>query len=339
MLKVGIIGATGYTGEELIKILLRHPEVKITYLAAKVEKKSKISQVLPHFKGQLDLDCDNLDKDKAMQMCDLVFLALPHTVSMTIAPDFLKDGEKVIDLSADYRLDERTYEQWYKTKHTDAKGLKAAVYGLPELYREDVKKAKLIANPGCYPTAAILSLAPIVATLSKEIETIIIDAKSGVTGAGRKAALDFFFCEINENLKAYKLNSHQHMPEITQELYKLAKVKMTINFVPHLIPLNRGILETIYVKFSKPAEETKLQDIYKKFYKQEPFVRIKAPGSFPQIKDVAYTNYCDIGIKVVEKEKLAIIVAAIDNLLKGAAGQAVQNMNIMCGFKESTGLL
>lgn len=339
MLKAGVIGATGYTGEELIKILLRNPEVKITYLAAKVEKKSSLAEIFPYFKGQIDLDCDNLDIKKAISLCDLVFLALPHTVSMAFAPAFLRAGKKVVDLSADYRLSVGIYEHWYKTKHSDPAGLKSAVYGLPELYREDIKKAKLIANPGCYPTAAILSLAPIAATMSKEIESIIIDAKSGVTGAGRKASMDFFFSEINESLRAYKINSHQHMPEIEQELSKLAGAKIGVNFVPHLIPINRGILETIYVKFKNSVGEHKLHDVYRKFYKNEPFVRLRVPGSFPQIRDVAYTNYCDIGIKAEEKEKLAIIVVAIDNLLKGAAGQAVQNLNILCGFKEGTGLL
>ncbi|MDP3143702.1 MAG: N-acetyl-gamma-glutamyl-phosphate reductase, partial [Candidatus Omnitrophota bacterium] len=295
MLSVGVIGATGYTGEEILKILSRIPEVKIVYLAAKVDKKSNINEIFPYFKGKLSLECDNLDVKKAVLLCDLVFLALPHTISMEVAPAFLFAGKKVIDLSADYRLDIKVYKEWYKTEQKDNKNLKSAVYGLPELYREDIKKAKLIANPGCYPTAAILSLAPIVATLTKDIESIIIDAKSGVTGAGRKASLDFFFSEINENLKAYKVNSHQHMPEIAQELSKLAGEEIKVTFVPHLIPINRGILETTYVKFNKKITAEKILDIYKKFYKSEPFVRVRTDGNFPQIKDVANTNFCDIG--------------------------------------------
>jgi len=339
MLKVGVIGATGYTGEEILKILLKIPEARITYISAKVEKKCNIDEIFPYFKGKLSLECDNLDVKKAVEFCDLVFLALPHTVSMEIAPILLKAGKKVIDLSADYRLDAQVYKEWYKTLQKDAQNLKSAVYGLPELYREDIKKAKLIANPGCYPTAAILSLAPVVTTLSKEIESVIIDAKSGVTGAGRKASLDFFFSEINENLKAYKVNTHQHMPEIEQELSSLAGKQIAVTFVPHLIPINRGILETVYIKFNKPITSAKIMDIYKKFYKKEPFVRLRTDGSFPQIRDVVNTNFCDIGLKIEEKQGLLILVAAIDNLLKGAAGQAVQNMNLMCGFMETAGLL
>ena len=340
MLKVGVIGATGYTGEEILKILLKIPEVKITYIAAKVDKKSNIAEIFPYFKGILNLECDNLDVKKAVDLCDLFFLALPHTVSMEVAATFLQAGKKVIDLSADYRLEDiQVYKKWYKTEHKDSKNLKAAVYGLPELYRQDIQKAKLVANPGCYPTAAILSLAPAVATLSKEIESIIIDAKSGVTGAGRKASLDFFFSEINENLKAYKVNVHQHMPEIEQQLSKLAAKKVSITFVPHLIPINRGILETTYVQFNKEVGAAKITDIYKKFYQKEKFVRVRTDGTFPQIKDVVATNFCDIGLKVEENHKLLIMVVCIDNLMKGAAGQAVQNMNIMCGFKETAGLL
>jgi len=339
MLKVGVIGATGYTGEEILKILLKIPEVKIAYIAAKVDKKANINEIFPYFKGKLSLECDNLDEKKAVELCDLVFLALPHTVSMEIAPAFINAGKKVIDLSADYRLDAQIYKDWYKAEQKDSKNLKSAVYGLPELYREDIKKAKLIANPGCYPTAAILSLAPAVTAFSKDIESIIIDAKSGVTGAGRKASLDFFFSEINENLKAYKVNCHQHMPEVEQGLSKLAGKKVNITFVPHLIPMNRGILETTYVKLNKVIPAAKVLDIYQKFYRNEPFVRLRTDGTFPQVKDVVNTNFCDIGLKVEEENKLLILVTCIDNLLKGAAGQAVQNMNIMCGFKEAAGLL
>jgi N-acetyl-gamma-glutamyl-phosphate reductase len=339
MLKVGIIGATGYTGETLIDILLSHPEVKITYLSAKIEKAERIDNIFPHFAGKIGLLCDNYDLEKAVKLCDILFLAVPHTVSLELTPDLLKANKKVIDLSADYRLkDTDEYKSWYKVAHKDKKNLEIAVYGLPELYREKIKKAKLIANPGCYPTAAILALAPALTSEIIDLKSIIIDAKSGVTGAGRKASMDFFFSEVNENLKAYKINTHQHMPEIEQEISNLAQKKIKIMFVPHLIPMDRGILETIYVKLNCHKSEKDILKIYQKFYKTEPFVRVYDEGKFPQTKDVLGTNCCDIAIKVCQDKKMLIIVAAIDNLMKGAASQAVQNMNIVCGFKEDAGL-
>ncbi|MFH1640745.1 MAG: N-acetyl-gamma-glutamyl-phosphate reductase, partial [Candidatus Omnitrophota bacterium] len=235
--------------------------------------------------------------------------------------------------------DTKVYELFYKTKQKDNDNLKVSVYGLPELYREKIKKASLVANPGCYPTAAVLALAPAVAMDIVDISSIIIDAKSGVTGAGRKIDAGFLFSEVNDDFKAYKVGMHQHAPEIDQELSKLAQKKITITFVPHLLPLNRGILETIYAKKLK-SEKLKvknLTELYKKFYKKEPFVRVKEEGAFPRIKDVVGTNFCDIGIKDCGNN--VIIISAIDNLLKGASGQAVQNMNIMYGFPESAGLV
>jgi N-acetyl-gamma-glutamyl-phosphate reductase len=239
----------------------------------------------------------------------------------------------------------KTYEQFYQTKHKDKINLGEAVYGLPEIYRLKIRKAKFIANPGCYPTAAILALAPLLAMDLADINSIVIDAKSGVTGAGRKTTEAFLFCEINEDFRAYKVNEHQHMPEINQELSKLAGRKINTVFVPHLLPLNRGILETIYLKKTKnskrktPALSARqsLINLYKRFYKKERFVRILEVGHFPQIKQVANTNFCDIGIR--EDQETVIIISAIDNLLKGASGQAVQNMNIMFGFPEYTALL
>lgn len=340
MINVGIVGATGYAGEELISVLLGHPGVRITSLSAKIDKAAPIADLFPKFKGRLDLICREPDLNEVIAKCEAVFLALPHTVSMLMAPRLLKAGKKVIDLSADYRLsDIKVYKQFYKTEHKDKKLLSMAVYGLPEIYRLKIKKAQLIANPGCYPTAGILALAPSVAAGLIETDSIIIDAKSGVTGAGRKASFDFFFSEINEDFRAYKVNSHQHMPEINQELSKLSGKKVSVTFVPHLLPINRGILATIYVR--KRHKDTKTQrhkamDLYKRFYKNEPFVRIKEEGDFPKLKDVVNTNYCDIGIQ--EEQGQVIIVAAIDNLLKGASGQAVQNFNIMYGFPEHTGL-
>lgn len=340
MINVGIVGATGYAGEELIDILLRHPFVRITSISAKIDEPKAISEIFPRFRGRIDMVCNPPDIEDITKRCDLVFLALPHTVPMEIAPQLLKAGKRVIDLSADYRIkDVKVYEKYYGTKHKDQPNIAKAVYGLPEIYKAKIKDAALIANPGCYPTVNILALAPLLALGLVEHDSIIIDAKSGVTGAGRKIAEGFLFSEINEDFKAYKVNAHQHAPEIDQELSKLYGKKLNVTFVPHLLPLNRGILSTIYAKKSNKADTKgkKLPDLYKKFYKSEPFVRIKQGGDFPRLKDVAGTNFCDISFK--EEDEQVILVAAIDNLLKGASGQAVQNMNIIYKFPETTALL
>lgn len=343
MIDVGIIGATGYTGEELINILLKHPEARITYLAAKIDKLQNISEIFKKFRNRTNLICEKPDYTKVIHKCDLLFTALPHTVSMKIISKLSKSKLRIIDLSADYRLkDTKVYEQFYKAKHKDKVGLREAVYGLPEIYRQKIKNAKLIANPGCYPTAATLAILPSLVSGHIDPDFIFIDAKSGTTGAGRKASLDFFFAEVNENFMAYKINTHQHMPEISQTLSKFTnKGKVNVSFVPHLLPINRGILETIYLRktSSSKLQASSLIKLYKKFYKREPFVRILEEGKFPQLKDVVNTNYCDIGIRVDSKKNVIIIVAAIDNLLKGAAGQAVQNMNIMYKFPENMGLV
>ena len=341
MINAGIVGVTGYAGEELIDILLGHPYARIKNISAKIDKPQKIEDIFPKFKGRIDLVCDIPDVKEISSSCDVVFLALPHTVSMGIAPKLLQAGKKVIDLSADYRLrDTKIYEKFYNARHTDKTHIQDAVYGLPELNRLKIKSAALIANPGCYPTVSILALAPLVALGLVDPDSIVIDAKSGVTGAGRKVSEGLLFSEINEDFKAYKVNSHPHAPEIDQELSGLAGKKLKVIFVPHLLPLSRGILATIYAQKSHKVTKSqshKLTDLYKKFYKKEPFVRIKEEGNYPRLKDVAGTNFCDIAIK--EEAGKVIIVAAIDNLLKGASGQAVQNMNIMYNFPEQAGLV
>jgi N-acetyl-gamma-glutamyl-phosphate reductase len=339
MFKIGIIGATGYTGKELIEILCGHPIVKIAYLSAKIGEEQNISKIFPSLLGKIDLSCGELKINEAIKLIDIVFLAVPHTVSMEIVPKFLKADKKVIDLSADFRLkNAKIYQRWYGTKHKTPQLLTQAIYGLPELYREKIKRAQLVANPGCYPTAVILGLAPLLEGDYVNYDHIIIDAKSGLTGAGRKPLLNLNFSEVNENIKAYKINEHQHMCEIEQELARLVKKKISIIFVPHIVPLNRGILTTMYVKFRKQMTAVKLVNLYKDFYRNEPFIRILEHGNTPQIKDVYKTNYCNIGVKIDEKSKTAVIVSVIDNLGKGAAHQAVQNMNIMCGFVETLGL-
>lgn len=353
-INVGIIGATGYTGEELISLLLRHPQVRITYLSAKIDKPTAISEIFPKFKNRIDLVCEPPNINLAISICDLLFLALPHTISMKIVPKFLKAKRRVVDLSADYRLKNlRIYEEFYKKKHSDAQNLKEAIYGLPEIYRAKIKKARLVANPGCYPTAAILGLAPLIACEINQPEAIIIDAKTGTTGAGRRALLAYSFSELNQDAYAYKINAHQHIPEINQELSKIATRLAKITFVPHLFSINRGILETIYVKQnlssqgrsakgkkrSLAKDTEKLTKLYKNFYKKEPFIRVKEEDEFVRLKDVANTNFCDIAVKSFPEDNLIIIISAIDNLGKGAAGQAVQNMNIMYGFFEEMGLI
>lgn len=338
MIKAAVIGATGYAGEELIKILINHPEVEISNLVAKIERSTPIVEIFPHLENKLDLECNSqIDVEEISKTSDIVFLALPHRVSMEIAPSFLSAGCKVIDFSADYRLkDLNEYQKWYGVSHKSKEFIKDSVYGLCELNRENIKKAKLIANPGCYPTGSILTCAPF---LKEDIieSDIIIDAKSGTSGAGRTPLVGLLFSEVNENFKAYKVCDHQHSPEITQELQKQTKSNVHISFVPHLVPMNRGILSTIYMNLKKNVSVFEAVDILKKFYQDEPFIRLKQADEFPQIKDVRNSNFCDIGIKIDQKRLIAI--SAIDNLVKGAAGQAVQNFNIMFDLDETMGLL
>ena len=342
-IKVGIIGATGHTGEVLIELLLNHPQVKITHLynSGKSSPSAQVvSDVFPKFKNRLDLICKKPDWVEIKKDCDLVFLALPHTVSMKFAPKLLALGKKVIDLSADYRIkNPLIYKKFYQAVHQDQANLKKAIYGLPELNRAEIKTATLLSNPGCYPTCAILALAPLLASNLVDVQSIIIDAKSGVSGAGKRLENDYLFSEIQGDFRAYKVNVHQHAPEINQILSKLSGKKVQIVFVPHLLPIERGILATIYLKktsFGKRKVKS-LVDLYKKFYQNEPFIRIKPEGVFPRIKDVAKTNFCDIGVK--DFGDCIIVIGVIDNLLKGASAQAVQNMNLMYRLPETTGLL
>ena len=337
MIKAGVVGATGYTGEELIEVLLRNPEVEITSLSRRMDNEAKFSDLYPRFAKKISLICRKLDVNDVAEKSDIVFLALPHTSSMQVAPEFLKKGKRIIDLSADYRLPADTYEKWYGTPHTDKENLGAAVYGLPELNRELIKKALLVSNPGCYPTSVILALLPIVKLLADNGLEVISDSKSGTTGAGRKAMMPLSFSEVDENFKCYKPNEHQHMPEMEHVLSTAATSAIKVNFVPHLLPLRRGILSTIYVRHEGLPSETEIHDKYVKAYSNEPFVRVRPLGQMPEIQDVAGSNFCDVGIKVAGG--MLVIVSVIDNLLKGASGQAVQNMNLMFGLDEKLGLI
>jgi len=335
VIKADIVGATGYAGQELVELLLNHANVRINNLYSTTDEPRKLSAMFPRFTGRTGLTVQKIDRRKiASGEAAVVFLALPHTCSMDLVPALLKAGKRVVDLGADYRLrNVPVYEKAYGVSHKDRANLRQAVYGLPEIYRNKIRKSVLVANPGCYPTACLLGLAPLVSL--QEFESVIIDAKSGTSGAGKKAVQEMLFTEVDEDFKAYKVNSHQHMPEIEQELSKLAGRKTPVTFVPHLLPLKRGILETIYV--NAPVSPAKVRELYQRFYKNEPFVRVREDGIFPSIKDVAGTNFCDIGLKADGES--VIIISAIDNLLKGASGQAVQNMNIMFGFPETMGLL
>ncbi len=338
MIKAAIFGASGYTGQELTRILLGHPEVKLVAVTSRRFAGQTVAEVFPALQGFTSLKYQNATPQKICSLCDVVFLALPHGVSMEIAPEFVRAGKKVIDLSADYRLrDLKTYETWYQ-KHSSSKFIKDAVYGIPELYRQKIRKAKFIANPGCYPTSIILGLAPALKEKILDVSTIIADSASGVSGAGREPLTGSLFCEVDGGFKAYKVGKHRHLPEIEQELNALAGKKFAVSFTPHLLPVKRGILSTIYAKLKKDIALAELHALYSSFYAAEKFVRICPPGVYPNISSVCGSNFCDIGLAVDPRTKRVIITAAIDNLMKGAAGQAVQNMNIMCGFKEDSGL-
>ncbi|MDB4679475.1 N-acetyl-gamma-glutamyl-phosphate reductase [Planctomycetaceae bacterium] len=336
MLKVGILGATGYTAYELIRILLRNPKVEIVAATTRQEGNPPIHEIHPSLHGRLDLNCENLSAEEVGQRCDYVFCALPHVASMTAVPDLLAGGARVIDLSADYRLtDPAVYEKWYGHVHTDPTRLGDTVYGLPELYRDKIPGNDLVANPGCYTSTSILALTPLVKHNLIESTGIIIDAKSGVSGAGRSPKLGTLFAECNESLSAYGVGTHRHQPEIEQILSDVSDSDVAVTFTPHLIPMDRGILCTIYPQLKESTTQDKLLELYRDFYADSPFVRIV--DHLPRTKDVTQTNYIDITVRF-NRDQL-IVLAALDNLIKGAAGVAVQNFNLLAGFDETTALI
>ena len=338
MLKVGIYGASGYTGQELLRLLIGHPDTDVVTITSRKFKNVAVSEVYPAFAGITNLRFADSSPENLVSSCEVVFLALPHGEAMKVAPEFVAAGMKVIDLSADFRLrDVSIYETWY-AKHAAPDLVKKAVYGLPELYRDDLKNAQFVANPGCYPTGIILGVAPLLKNGCINTSSIIADSKSGASGSGRELQLGSLFCEVNEGFRAYKIASHRHTPEIEQELGRIANTAIKISFTPHLVPANRGILSTIYADLHSDMSESEIFDIYEKFYGDEKFVRICKPGTLPNISSVRGSNNCDIGIVADGRTGRVIIVSAIDNLVKGAAGQAVQNMNLMCGLPEDAGL-
>ena len=339
MLKAAIVGASGYTGVELLRILHAHPEVAVTCVTSEQSAGRPISEVFPSLRGRCDIVLENLEPVGIAERVDIVFTALPHKAAMEVVPTFLKMGKNIVDLSADYRLrDAEVYGQWYE-RHLNPELLQEAVYGIPELRRAQISEASLIANPGCYPTSVILGLAPLLKGRVVDPKSIIVDAKSGVSGAGRGAKVDGLYCEVNEGFRAYGVGgTHRHIPEIEQELALLAGNPLAISFTPHLVPMDRGILSTIYTNPLGKVSAADLITLYEAFYDGEPFVRVLPEGTFPSTGQVRGSNFCDIGIAVDERTGRVIVVSAIDNLVKGASGQAVQNMNLMCGLPETLGL-
>jgi N-acetyl-gamma-glutamyl-phosphate reductase len=336
--KVAIIGATGYTGVELLRLLLAHPEAEITALTSQKYIGLPIEEVFPSLKGRLPLVCEELNVERISQKAEVVFTALPHKRAMEVVPLFYERGKRIIDLSADFRFRKaRIYEQWYQ-KHQAPELLSISVYGLPELHREEIRKATIVGNPGCYPTGALIGLIPLVKEGLISLDGIVVDSKSGVSGAGRDVVLESLFCEVNEGVKAYKIFSHRHTPEIEQELSEMARREVKVTFVPHLIPMDRGILTTLYVHLNKKMKTRDLINLFEESYRREPFVRVYPEGRLPNTKDVRGSNFCDVGIVVSEADERAVIVTAIDNLVKGASGEAIQNMNLMVGYPETMGL-
>jgi len=337
MLKVGILGVSGYTGAELLRLLADHPDAEVT-MASRQEGGEQLADLFPSLRGHWDLQIVSHDPKAMGGSCDAVFCCMPHKASMDMMPALLEGGAKVVDLSADFRFEDvKTYEEWY-TKHTAPELIKDAVYGLPELYRDNIKNARLVGNPGCYPTGAILALAPLVKKATIDCDTIIIDSKSGVSGAGAKPAKTTHFVEVNDDVKAYGVGSHRHTPEIEGHLSKLAGRGIKVSFTPHLVPMDRGILTTAYAKLTKETSTGELIDLYRDFYNSEKFVRIFPEGELPGTKGVRGSNYADIGLVSDARTGRVVVVSAIDNLVKGASGEAIQNMNIIMGLDESAGI-
>ena len=335
MIRVAIIGASGYTGAESIEIILRHNEAKLVYLSALPEECGAVEEVFPRLAGRCNLQIEPLDIDKLSGLADVALCCLPHKVSMGFVPKLLKAGLKVVDFSADYRIKStEVYEKFYQVKHTDTANLKRAVYGLPELFREQIKDADLIANPGCFPTGALLAIIPLLKEGLVETNSIIVNAVTGISGAGKNPSSKFHFPNMNENIFSYSIGTHRHMPEMEQIASEIAGSDVQILFQPHAGPFDRGILSTVYCQPKKKVAGEQLSKLYKDFYAGEPFVQVC--NDAPAVKDVAETNYCHIFVTCV-KGKI-VVFSAIDNLVKGASGQAIQNMDIIFGLEETLGL-
>lgn len=339
MTRVAIVGGTGYGAVELIRILEKHPKVQITSIISHSQSGTVINEVYPHLTNIMNIQMDEWSIQFLKNYADVVFFATPSGVSSDLVPLCMDEGLKCIDLSGDFRLHSpEKYEMWYEKKAPSENYLEQAAYGLTEIYEDEIKNSSLIANPGCYPTATLLALIPAIKEGLVKKNSIIIDGKSGVSGAGRSVSLNTHFSEINENLKAYKIGNHQHIPEIEQFLSLEGYREETITFTTHLIPMTRGIMCTVYFQLTEPQTSNQLIELYSEMYKNKPFVRIRKEGIFPTTKEVLGSNFCDIGLFVDERTDRVTVVSVIDNLVKGAAGQAVQNLNVMQGWDVRIGL-
>lgn len=340
MIKAGIIGSTGYAGNELVRLLLQHKEVEIVWYGSRSYIGEQYSSIYRNMFRLVDEKCMDDNMEALAKEADVIFTATPQGLCASLVTEDILKSTKIIDLSADFRIkDVKIYEDWYGIVHKSPQFIEEAVYGLCEINREKIKHARLIANPGCYPTCSTLSMYPLVKENVIDPNTIIIDAKSGTSGAGRGAKVSNLFCEVNENIKAYGVASHRHTPEIEEQLGYAAGYPVTLNFTPHLVPMNRGILITAYASLKKEIAENEIREIYQNYYGKEQFVRILNPGECPETRFVEGSNYVDVNVKLDKRTKRVIMMGAMDNLVKGAAGQAVQNMNLMFGFPENMGLM
>ena len=339
MIKVGIIGSTGYAGGELVRLLMNHKEAEIKWFGSRSYVDKKYADVYQNFFQIVDDKCMDDNMEALANEVDLIFTATPQGLCASLVNEDILNKVKIIDLSADFRIKEvATYEKWYGIEHKSPQFIEEAVYGLCEINREDIKKARLIANPGCYPTCSTLSIYPLAKEGLIDMSTVIIDAKSGTSGAGRGAKVDNLYCEVNENIKAYGVANHRHTPEIEEQLSYASGEEVLLNFTPHLVPMNRGILVTAYATLKKDVTYEEVKAVYDKYYANEKFVRVLEKDVCPQTKWVEGSNYVDVNFKIDPRTKRIIMMGAMDNLVKGAAGQAVQNMNLMFGLKESEGL-
>ncbi len=340
MIKVGIIGSTGYAGSELVRILLQHKEAKVVWYGSHSYVDQPYATVYPNFFRLVDASCLDDDIQKMTEEVDVIFTATPQGLCSSLVNEDVLSKVKIIDLSADFRIrDVHKYEKWYGLTHSAPQFIEEAVYGLPEINRGAIKEARLIANPGCYPTCSVLSIYPLLKENFIDPQSIIIDAKSGTSGAGRSAKLDNLFCEVNENIKAYGIATHRHTPEIEDQLSLIADEEIFLSFTPHLVPMNRGILITAYASLRKNVSYDEVKAVYDKYYETEPFVRVLPKDAYPQTRFVEGSNLMDVNFKIDPRTHRIIMLGAMDNLVKGAAGQAVQNMNLMFGLDETEGLL
>ncbi|MCG6911462.1 MAG: N-acetyl-gamma-glutamyl-phosphate reductase [Deltaproteobacteria bacterium] len=338
MIKAGVVGATGYAGAELVRLLAGHPDALPTILTSRQFAGIRFDTVYPAMAGEVGLTCESLSVERLIENCDVVFTALPHKIPMTIVPELVAGGTKVVDLSADFRFSEAEQYEAHYQQHTARDLLEKAVYGLCEVYREAVQGTVLVGNPGCYPTSALLPLVPLLKSGMLEVGSIVVDSKSGVSGAGRSLSISSHFCEADESFKAYKVATHRHNPEIDAILSREAGRPVSVTFVPHLVPMARGMFTTIYAVSQGKLSMEEVRNCLSSYYEGRRFVRIVGPARVPDTRHVRGTNYCDIGFTLDEPRGRLILMSAIDNLVKGAAGQAVQNMNIMFGLDETAGL-